>query len=197
MAEMSDVGSPCPGCGHNPHPAACEIGECSCPSRVLGSVFTCMNCSHPSHGDVRCPWENRAGDNKCVCATSEYLIIDPRPALPTKPQGGIFDISKGQCEAAAILRGEHIQCELAVVHDGWAHQSIYHELMWQAAPLTPKINIHGHTLRGENIVSGGGRAAFNIHSSPDTPRGAGAAGVSIPEGPQIINPQAYGQRGPE
>ena len=51
--------------------------------------------------------------------------------------GNIFDNSNGRCEAFATLKGAPAQCDLAIVHTGWAHQNAEHELIWQAAPPLP------------------------------------------------------------
>lgn len=43
---------------------------------------------------------------------------------------GIYDITKGTCDAGAMLKGEFFPCELSADHDGWDHQSITGELIW-------------------------------------------------------------------
>jgi len=48
----------------------------------------------------------------------------------TATQSGIQDTSQGQCTAAANQRGEHIPCDLAADHNGWAHSNTTHQLIW-------------------------------------------------------------------
>lgn len=45
---------------------------------------------------------------------------------------GIYDTTDGGCESVANLSGEHVPCQLAVDHDGWAHQNWDHELIWKS-----------------------------------------------------------------
>jgi hypothetical protein len=47
---------------------------------------------------------------------------------------GINDTSKGRCESALIIRGEHFRCDLAVKHGGWAHSNADAEAIWKETP---------------------------------------------------------------
>lgn len=45
---------------------------------------------------------------------------------------GIYDTTDGKCSAVANLAGAHAPCGLASDHNGWAHQNVEHNLIWES-----------------------------------------------------------------
>jgi hypothetical protein len=44
---------------------------------------------------------------------------------------GIEDMSMGQCDSAAMIKGEFAPCDLAIDHNGWAHSNKNLEIIWK------------------------------------------------------------------
>lgn len=47
--------------------------------------------------------------------------------------GGIYDITDGQCHAHVNISGEDFRCDMNVDHNGWAHSNATAQVIWDGA----------------------------------------------------------------
>lgn len=70
--------------------------------------------------------------------------------MSTEYSGGIYDTTNGRCSAAAGHAGASYRCDLAMDHNGWAHQSKEGELLW-TSEVPPKVT--GETSDGHHTFA--------------------------------------------
>lgn len=111
-----------------------ETTEDACLSkRVADPAYLCNRLK--GHTGVHA-WIDYTGTAKTIWPQVWSPELKTEPVEPTPREQvlrGIYNPGpEGRCKKMANLEGTSIQCNLSAQHEGWAHQSREHHLIWES-----------------------------------------------------------------